>query len=420
MNDLEFIEEFNSPFKKLLENYYPFNYDELKKEASRLTWGSFEEFEGYEVGLSNNKNIKWNQFLIDEFSNEVCWEGLCLNEGIFWTMQFAERNAANIKIKCIVENKKFPWSNEPLRRLMFDIAGKPLFQYLCGCEFIRWDGHLIREHLDKINWETLSMNPNVHLTFAEVVEWKHLIVWRKFVHNKNVEWDKILATKWIDKHIFHSYIHYVYPVGVDSWDWGLDTNPHTAFYFQNGTELNNFKGLSANQGIDWSKEFILGNANKIDWKVLCYNQSVDWDEELIDACVKHIRWDELSGNHGIKWKETSILKYCNNLNLGTTQKYDETHGITFTIKGIDTNPNVMWTENLIQTFAKKWNWNFLLNNNGINWTKEVIEKNIDHVTKAVIPTNENLWSKVFLPIASKYDLTTLLNLTKPIVTEWDE
>ena len=84
---------------------------------------------------------------------------------------------------------------------------------------------------------------------------------------------------------------------------------------------------------------------------------------------------------------------------------DSKYILTKDINSLSTNEKLPWSEDFIEKYKDKWNWDMLSTNNGLPWSMHLLEKfedqwvwfNKEQDMTASLWVNNTLWEKVFKP-----------------------
>ena len=107
-----------------------------------------------------------------------------------------------------------------------------------------------------------------------------------------------------------------------------------------------------------SNEFMQRIADEGAWKEI--SGDLCWTEQLLEKYQDKIDWNELSENRNILWTIPMLQKFKYRINWDKLSRYAD---------------EKVLTENCIETFKEKWNWNELSSNCCI--TNELLEKFVD-------------------------------------------
>lgn len=158
-----------------------------------------------------------------------------------------------------------------------------------------------------------------------------------------------------------------------------------------------------------SNEFMQKIMAEEAWKQL--SEEFKWSEPLLEKYQDKVDWNGISENTNIQWTVPMIQKFKNRIDWDKFSRHAEAETLT---------------ENVIDTFKDKWNWNELSENNNLELTFDFLDKYADRLDWEEII---NRWHcslytekgiefyeryKDFIP-ASKLQNTSLWN---EIVNEW--
>jgi hypothetical protein len=140
----------------------------------------------------------------------------------------------------------------------------------------------------------------------------------------------------------------------------------------------NFKGLSENVNLPWTDDIIEKYVDYWDWKELSANESIPFSVELISKYQEKWDWINLSSNKSIPWSIDLIEKFENKwLWTGDFENLDPPYELhindEFPKIGLSSNVKIPFTKEFLQKYEDKWGWSSLLFNEGILWSKELIE-----------------------------------------------
>lgn len=165
-------------------------------------------------------------------------------------------------------------------------------------------------------------------------------------------------------------------------DWNVDLLKSYRY------ELN-WYSLSENPSIKWNESLIDEFKEALAWDRLSLNPSIEWNESLIDKFKGYIRWDSLSKNTSIEWNESLMDKIKDTVHwyslvmspamqkwdAGMFLKYKEYIMINKPSSPIYYSPYINWDVFMLTSLRKILNWESLINNTDIEWTREMIYSN---------------------------------------------
>jgi hypothetical protein len=156
------------------------------------------------------------------------------------------------------------------------------------------------------------------------------------------------------------------------------------------------------------------------WNGLCSNTSIPWNKSWIEKYQKSgkrkygISWVSLSGNPNLPWQSENLLEEY-------ALKWDwellsENNGVAFTEEQLEkykdlivwssnksshscisSNTSLPWSKSLIKKYVERWDWFLLCKNPAIHWSEELIEEFKDYIHWNGLQSNPNLpWSLDFI------------------------
>lgn len=330
-------------FRKLISLFYPINVLHLKQYQNFWDW-SFK-------GISFNKNINWNEEIIDEFKNKISWPTFTNINGILWTPELIEKYKDS-------NFEKASWSNLSCNRnLLFseELVDKYFdnwnWGYLSSNRAIFWNSHLIEKYKSKLNWNELSENTSIQWSEILIDKYIEFWNWHLLASNNSIDWN--------DKRFWGKYVKNIC-----------------------------YNDLARNVLFNWSTDFIQEfDLESWDWEELCYWLPI-WNELSIEKFLPYLDFTSMSYNENIRWPETVIDKYFT--------KWDW--------QQLSRNSSLPFTMQFIEKYSNVWNWDSLTTSQGLPWSIELIDnykgkwnwKNLGHESNLVFP-NEQFWIKAFQP-----------------------
>ncbi|MDJ0625358.1 MAG: hypothetical protein QNJ31_03215 [Candidatus Caenarcaniphilales bacterium] len=309
----------------------------------------------------------------------------------------------------------------------------------------------INRYSHSLNWELLSVNPNVLWSEAVLLRFENLLKWgygglslngylpwsnelvEKFISN----WDRELkvsnnrlvsgACNWLKNINNHKLI--------DSVQDSLSYFSH--FVIKEGDPERTWRTISTNQNILWTKEFIKNNSKNLIWEDtilldsseysssyyvdrfggLCSNSSIGFNLDLIETFTDQISWHSLSLNEGIQWsvplikrfEEFWFYSFDNELEEIVTYnipEYNSESDFDYCLKQFcfTANHTLPWSSELLEEFKDNWDWGILSESYFLPWSTDLIQKFKGKFVLKELVNNQAVWEKVF---QSKIDKTVL-------------
>jgi hypothetical protein len=230
------------------------------------------------------------------------------------------------------------------------------------------------DELDKysniLDWTEVSKNLNIHWTSDSIRQFKEMINWQEF--SKHIKFNRELIDSHLGEIDWEDFSH------NKTTDWHLILP-----FYENKL---NWKNLSGNSSFPWTKENILRYQSKIDWYSLCRNEAAEFDIDLLRQFHDKIDWNIIATNTGDWWTKEIIdefkdrLRWRNLLVYGVFWTADLIEYFESYIKKdygfseLSHNPEVAWTEELLDKYREELGWGWLAENPGLPWSMELIEK----------------------------------------------
>ncbi|HEY9543014.1 hypothetical protein [Prevotella sp.] len=109
-----------------------------------------------------------------------------------------------------------------------------------------------------------------------------------------------------------------------------------------------------------SSDFMQQIADEQAWKEL--SRDFCWTETLLDKYQDRLDWSEVVENRNIQWTIPMVQKFKNRIDWKTFSCYADEKFLT---------------EETLEVFKDKWDWNELSDNSSLPLTEELLEKFID-------------------------------------------
>lgn len=140
---------------------------------------------------------------------------------------------------------------------------------------------------------------------------------------------------------------------------------------ENFIEKQDFLGLSDSKNIQWTIDLIKKYEGQLDWDVFSNNLSIPWDFEIIYQFKDVLNWENLSKT---LWGYVGFRKSSEYTTIEWLKIYSD-------YIDWETLSEHCWdiTPEMIIEFKDKWQWDKLINNNGVQWSKQAYEKSKSHI-----------------------------------------
>ncbi|WP_281336852.1 hypothetical protein [Flavobacterium eburneipallidum] len=373
---------------KLLSHFYLFNLITIEKNLNNLDW----------IYLSSNKNIIWNDEMIEKFCNHLNWgrnyvhydysdrneKGFIMdyslrtnsfssNSKVIWTLQSVEKYKDKIHWDAFAGNARIPWTDnirDKYKLVSLYLSGNPFLPwsetflkkeklwaiYTSRNSSIPWTVELIK-NIDKVEFRGILENEGIK--WSENIFWQILKICQE--RGKNDLNKKNLELEWRSISINKSF----------TWtEKFIEDNEMKLSWGSHWSETQG--GLSRNEGLPWTKAFIEKYYDRWNWIFLSKNSKLPWSEDFIINYIENWDWDKLSENTGLPWSIEFIELYIEKWNW----------------KKLSKNPNLPWSVEFFEKYSNKWDFNILLFNSAFF---EIFKPYL----------NDDLVNEIFLEIKTK-------------------
>jgi hypothetical protein len=469
------VEYVHSYFNSEGVSYCPIRliYGVSTNQNINCTTEMFEKFRQFDNTIFMFGEDSILKVIISEFANKegfINWEDLFLNENFIWDKDFINKYLDYFEGYNLID------VNNVDMEYLLDNLDKEEISHSSNRINIKDNLSIIEKFEDYWDWYRLSGNDNIYWTPEYLEKYESRIDWNRIQENPNIHWTLNSIIQFKDKIRVYSEGGYMdvafdtdgsmYPV-TDEYDFGIDRFVDNEIAMILLKELfepqlfldkyscyefikKNLCGFSRNQKINWSLELLQKYKDIWDWDFLSKNESIVFNEEIIEIFESKWDWSELCCNRGVKWDLNLIEKYkdgtkshikLNNrhyefLIFGT--RYEQNMFDDYlTIYGLDSNPSVKFDELLVIKYFDKWNWYYLLNNESVQWTKNLLlrvinttelyyglefdEESMDYnpqmklqYAKFGYNCIKSQWELIFKDYVDVYGIDKLLNLKKMI------
>lgn len=319
------------------------------------------------------------------------------------------------------------------------------WQFISGLKNVNWSKTLIDKYIEYWDWNILSSNSSIpindifenyknHLSYFHLTSNKSFNLSIDFIKNnedKELNWFSISENTYLNWDL-ESIEHYKEKI---KWFYFSSNFKFTNEMIVKFEKHINFKQLSHNKNIFFDYEIIKENENKLDFQYLSSCKNVSWSEKLINDFSDKWNWDALSNNENIKWTFDLIKKYDNKLSFDFNNKHSDYEvGVQFghSVYGLSSNKNTVFSEELIEKYKDKWDWNKLSYNKNLPWSEKLIEKHQDKWDWGNLSRNQNLpytlqlinkykdnWTWDFSGLSANESLPWSIELVHKYLDNWD-
>lgn len=462
---------------ELISKYYPLSAKLIEQYKDKLNWGAcnYHLFHGLDhgIGLSSNKVLPWTEELINKYKDHWDWDVLSVNEylpwtenlidsydphqcdvyysdeqaplwiwdfgyglglgsnnGVNWTEELVEQFAYNLNWYELIKNNSINLTEELINRIDYDFYLKDLALIEC----LDWTEELIDRCIAEIReisentqtremsfevtfWSerltfftSLSSNPSVPWTEKLINRYKNYWDWKVLSVNEALPWSKNFVFLYGDRLDIKSPLIKPYLENERLWCLNMVTN---VGYFKKTRSYSLFRMI---------EEAIIDKHSlyEDDWEDL--SCEYPFDEDLIgefeDFLVfkRKFYGDEdytmrcLSYNENISWTEELFERY--------KDKWDFRGGFyeeCAPTLGIAGNKALPWSISFIEKYKYKWSWPVLSMNTSIPWSIELIKKFEDKLVWVDIPYGD----KFAYCLSNNRAIPLSFELIKTFSNRWD-
>jgi len=403
--------------KRFFSNHKEFFIDFISLYYPLNDYFLTENFWNWKL-LSKNKNFNPNTVTIIRNIDKWNWDDFSKNELIEWNFDFIEKVKSKLNWSNFIKNKSFTVAH--VEKFKKDI-GKYKIE-LCRRRDLEWTEEFIEKNKNYFNWKYLSYNTGICYTKELIERYIDNWDWYFLSQNKEIPFNLELLIKFEDKWSWRKLsenttlpftINLIYKF-INKWDWvELSKNPSIPLNFDFLEIFINYvdwKTISRNENLVWNINYIEKFKDKIKWEFFSLNPKLPFTYELIDKYINRWYWKNICINQGVVFDLQMIEKYkdywgleqlrfvdnpSNNFNppkddirciFGTAERVYIDFDFEFSIPlnldksrwyYLSKNPNLPWSENLIDKYIDLWNWNGLCQNPNLPWSINFVKKYIN-------------------------------------------
>jgi len=310
-------------FVDLISRYSSHDEDLFKK------YDSLTPQKTYQIKREKKKEINEIDIeYLEKHKNSINWDVISSERDIQWSIELIQKYKLELK-----------WKSKPNHQMDKSLSKNP---------YLPWSIDFIQEFIDDWDWVDLSCNKNIPWSIDLIKEFEDRWVWGFLSSNCSIIWTEDLLDNFIDK-----------------WKW------------TSGIEFENnkfFTGLSFNEALPWSKQFLEKYYHKLEWNNLSSLKTIPWSKDLITYFTEKWNWEILSRNSEITWTIDMIYKWENYISfhffswkgyiawpLDLIKKHEDEFdwkGDEYGYSGgLSSNPNLPWdNEDFIEEYKRKIDW----------------------------------------------------------------
>lgn len=235
------------------------------------------------------------------------------------------------------------------KRIVKLFTYQPYFFGRIISRYYPFDEISLNQYQEILDWQLVSQNKNILFSHKLIKKFKQKWFWSELTKNDNVFWTEDMITEikeYLNRpnHILGNPMENLCGSNNVVWDIKI---------LENISEIINWKVLSSNKNIQWSKELIQKFRFNLDWEVLC-TEGIFWNKDYIieletDLDYDLKRWNYLLYNKNIIWSNELICLFGNKwfwkpkyTCYGEPDFYD--------------NPQIPWNNSLLNKYKVELNW----------------------------------------------------------------
>ena len=314
--------------------YYPLTESHISSHKETIDW----------VSLSSNKYIKWTESFLNQFESRLEWKyALSKNPSLPWSIDFISKYS-----------RKFGSREE-----------------ISGNIGIPWNYDLLKSFQNQWNWHWLAMNKSIQWTEKMIVDFNLFDKNLSNIIDKNL-WTEEFISKYKNK---FSWAHLCYNPSLP---WAESFIDKYSPFWENEEKSTNkwtvspWKGVSQNEGIEWSLHLIkkyqkipLYKPFGLHWTEMSHNEAIPFNDGIFDYFKNKWDWVFLSSNNNL----CLSLKHIEQNKNRIIWEFKEMGRHTIAL-----NSSLPWSEELIDKYFDKWYWHEIAMNTGIPWSENLISK----------------------------------------------
>ncbi|MGV4413156.1 hypothetical protein [Chryseobacterium sp. T1] len=412
LNALEDIFGQNISFSK------QFNTFCIKSSQSKLfleIWALFRDKVKWR-SLSDERRFHWTYENIDKGIevNIWEWEDLSKNPALPWNFDFIEKYKDFLHWKYIKANNKLYWSEQLIEKYYKYIFESDNITYrddLTFCEDIinKW----------KVEFER---NENVDWNYSIIEKHKNFLDFQLLSKNSKILFDDYLIQKYGTK-LDLKHLSQVPNINLSSnlilefaefWDW---------------------EEILRNESFKFNFEIIESQKNILDWNFVNIHPHLFWDKNFIDKYSEYI----FNANSKVNQRKTPyspLESFCKKYNQ--TGYFESNNNVFWDDELIDTykdiinweylsaNQSIFFSINQLEKYKEYLNWDIFFQKGNTTWNEEVIDKYIDKSTSKNLVSNKNIsWNvSMFKKYVKNQDAWILsdfcknANISKDVIKEF--
>lgn len=374
-------------FLTMVSHIYPLSEVLLLKFKEKWVYDNDDYYN--RKGIMFNKKIRLNTNLVFKLKDNIDWKCLLGFGEINWSPEFI--------IKCqkyiIDAAEEINWSErygfystEMIYKIIVDSCDWNESVLKKNIHILPWEivKHSIQfnEVLfstglfpERINWTSLSRS--LSLGSKLLTEYPNKLNWKELCsYNTSVLSAQVISEN-LDKIDFSSLSKHIKDIDLirtfeSNWNW---------------------KNLSGNRNMPWSKEVIREYKARWNWVFLSMSKDIPWTLDLICEFEEYWYWPGLSSNESLPWSNELMIRFVDKWDL---KKWEYDYDFDPYYPTIE-NSKITWTLDCIKAFEHRYIWNIISHCENIDWSNEFIDKYKEKWSWYPLSSNKALpWSKELL------------------------
>ena len=406
----------NTPLiKTWLTKNYPLQPGFIERHEYSIDWNL----------LSQNIKIDYTLEFCEKYKDKLNWEKfnpLLSNQFIGEgrddrLIAFVDHFKDKLNWHTVTQYLRIPENTEHLLNTFEDYWD---WGNLCLLESIPWNINLLRKFRNKIVWGSISVNNSVLWKYEWIEEFEDLLDWFWFPHYSSYTWDG-RSLKRFRQHLDNedlkalSLRNWLYEAGPGT-RTGQSGNPENENRvdpvaeeeFELNDDIASLEEVidQLSQYFPQDEEIDYFNFIQFNLQTFSYLMSLDNVNQLslaTEAIIAEPRATLRKFGDILEWGRYSMVK-----------SKDE-NGKEIEVmrpRGISANRNIVWTEELMDEFADRIQWNIFGKCGRMKWTKGMVEKYFERFDKDDILQKHALFHKLILPELTENLFELVFNFNK--------
>lgn len=284
---------------------------------------------------------------------------------------------------------------------------------LSSNKFIKWSSHLIRKFKNDWCYQLLYVNDSIIWDYNLVKSTEEITSSKDKLHlffNPSFKFSRSFFDEML---IDVSHRHFS---SASSFDWNLS-------FIDENIDLIEWNTFSGNDSVPWTESLIIKFKDKIEWNRLIQNKKIYWTLKLVNEVIpkeyifskrivevipismdgdfdvydEGVKFgiDTKISNHIFESLKASFLKIDTwygisaNAKINWTENFIDEYFDKWDWELLSYNPSLPWSEKLIDKYFYYWNWNQISGNQGIIWNEKMIEKYGNKLRWATVEENKD-------------------------------